>query len=70
MLRRKKPSPEPAQSIDIQCPSSLELVVFIESDSMGRGSEELGRILMQSFLQTLEQSDVRPKKVILIKGSK
>ena len=62
----KKPSPEPAQSIDIQCPSSLELVVFIESDSMGRGSEELGRILMQSFLQTLEQSDVRPKKVILI----
>ena len=62
----KKPPPEPARSMDIQCPSSSDLAVFIETDSMGRGSEELGKILMRSFLQTLEQSDIRPKKVILI----
>jgi len=50
----------------IQCPESAHLVVFIDTDSLGRGSEELGRILMRSFLQTLEQSEVHPQKVILI----
>jgi len=33
---------------------------------MGRGSEELGKILLRSFLQTLEQSEVQPQKVILL----
>ncbi|MBI5967391.1 MAG: sulfurtransferase-like selenium metabolism protein YedF [Deltaproteobacteria bacterium] len=42
------------------------VVIFLDSDSLGRGSEELGRILMRSFLQTLEQSDVQPEKIILI----
>ena len=51
---------------EIQCSLSPDLVVFIDTDSLGRGSEELGRILMRSFLQTLEQSEVRPQKVILI----
>ena len=50
----------------IQCSVSADLVVFIDTDSMGRGSEELGRILMNSFLQTLGQSDVHPQKIILI----
>lgn len=43
-----------------------DFTVFIDSDSLGRGSEELGKILMRSFLQTLEQSEARPKKIILI----
>jgi selenium metabolism protein YedF len=63
---RKKPPSEPAESINIQCSTSLDLVVCIDCDSMGRGSEELGKILMRSFLQTLEQSDLQPKKIILI----
>ncbi len=42
------------------------VVVFLDSDSLGRGSEELGKKLMRSFLQVLEQSDVRPEKVLLI----
>jgi selenium metabolism protein YedF len=49
-----------------ESPTSSDLVVFIDTDSLGRGSEELGRILMGSFLQTLEQSEVRSQKVILI----
>ena len=52
----------------VQCSVSSELVVFIDTDSLGRGSEELGRILMSSFLQTLGQSEVHPQKVILING--
>jgi selenium metabolism protein YedF len=52
----------------IRCSGSSDLVVFIDTDSLGRGSEELGRILMRSFLQTLEQSEFHPQKVILING--
>jgi selenium metabolism protein YedF len=45
---------------------SADFVVFIDSDSLGRGSEELGKILIRSFLQTLEQSEAQPQKIILI----
>ena len=42
------------------------LVFFIDSDSMGRGSEELGGILMRAFLHTLGEADVKPQKMILV----
>ena len=51
---------------NIQCLTSSDIVVFIDTDSLGRGSEELGKILMRSFLQTLEQSDVHPQRILLI----
>jgi selenium metabolism protein YedF len=49
-----------------ECLASSDIVVFIDTDSLGRGSEELGKILMRSFLQTLEQSEVHPQRIILI----
>jgi len=51
---------------NIQGVASSDNVVFIDTDSLGRGSEELGKILMRSFLQTLEQSEVHPQRIILI----
>jgi selenium metabolism protein YedF len=51
---------------NIQCLASSDMVVFIDTDSLGRGSEELGKILMRSFLQTLEQSEAHPQRIILI----
>ncbi len=42
------------------------LVFFIDSDSMGRGSEELGGILMRAFLHTLGETDIKPEKIILV----
>ena len=51
---------------DPQSLTSSDFVVFIDTDSLGRGSEELGRILMRSFLHTLEQSEVHPQKIILM----
>ena len=44
------------------------LVIFIESDSIGRGSEELGRILMRSFFHTLGEAEFKPAKVIMVNG--
>ncbi len=42
------------------------LVFFIDSDSMGRGSEELAGILMRAFLHTLGEADIKPEKIILV----
>ena len=42
------------------------LVFFIDSDSMGRGSEELGGVLIRAFLHTLGEADVKPQKMILV----
>ena len=45
---------------------ATDLAIFIDADSLGRGSEELGKILMRSFLQTLEQSETNLKKIIFV----
>ncbi|MGD0623274.1 MAG: sulfurtransferase-like selenium metabolism protein YedF [Thermodesulfobacteriota bacterium] len=63
---KEKSASKEGKTESIQCLTSGDLVLFIDTDSLGRGSEELGRILMRSFLQTLEQSEVQPQKVILI----
>jgi selenium metabolism protein YedF len=61
-----KADPVGGKAENIQCPASSDIVVFIDTDSLGRGSEELGRILMRSFLQTLEQSEIHPQKILLM----
>lgn len=57
----KTPIPEEKMTM-----GNANLVVFIESDSIGRGSEELGRILMRSFLHTLAEAEYKPAKIILV----
>ena len=42
------------------------LVVFLDADTLGRGSEELGKILMRSFLHTLAEAGPKPAKIIFI----
>ncbi len=63
---KEKSGPSGRTVEEIPCSPSPDLVLFMDTDSLGRGSDELGRILMRSFLQTLEQSEVHPQKVILI----
>ncbi len=43
---------------------SPQAVLVISSDGMGRGEEELGRLLMRSFLHTLVELPEPPKRVI------
>lgn len=43
--------------------------VLILSDSMGRGDEELGRILMKNFLYSLARNPERPTAVMLGNGA-
>ena len=40
--------------------------VLILTDSLGRGNDELGRVLMKSFLYSLARNEDRPRAVMLM----
>jgi selenium metabolism protein YedF len=43
-----------------------EPVVFLTSDTLGDGDDKLGRILMEGFLDTLQEQETIPDKVLLM----
>ena len=45
-------------------PSPVSLVVAIGSNAMGNGSEELGRVLMKSFIYSLTELESLPKAML------
>ena len=47
-----------------KAPASGPIVVVIPGDQMGRGEEELGRVLIRAFLHTLTEVSNRPDTMI------
>ena len=43
--------------------------VFLSSNTIGRGSDELGALLMRAFLYTLTESEIVPKRLLLMNNS-
>ena len=43
--------------------------IFISSDKMGQGNEELGEVLMKGFIYTLTESKPYPKQILLVNGA-
>lgn len=41
-------------------------VLLVASDALGRGDDELGRVLMRTFLHTLGESEIKPHQVIFM----
>jgi len=41
-----------------------DIVYVVSSDTMGRGEEELGRVLMRAFIKTIKEMDPGPAKII------
>jgi selenium metabolism protein YedF len=51
----------------METPAAAGIVIFIGSDIVGRGENtELGRLLMQSFLNTLQSLPNRPESIIFM----
>ncbi|MDX9723160.1 MAG: sulfurtransferase-like selenium metabolism protein YedF [Myxococcota bacterium] len=48
--------------------SAGPLVLFVSSESFGRGSVELGERLMGAFFHTLLETEVKPKTIIFMNG--
>lgn len=53
---------------DAGCRTCVGAVVAIGSDRMGEGSDELGHILMKSFIFALTQLDDLPDKILFYNG--
>ncbi len=49
-------------------PMGDDYVVAVDTDVMGHGSEELGRVLMKSFLFALSQLEHLPKTILFYNG--
>lgn len=61
-----EPQPGAAEEIPVVCSTGQGVVAFVASDRVGRGDDELGSILMKSFLHSLNELDQRPQSVILM----
>lgn len=46
--------------------TSKKLLVYIDGETMGRGNEELGEVLMGAFLKTLKELEPKPWRLVLI----
>jgi selenium metabolism protein YedF len=64
---RSSSGPEPVA----ESPASVQtkkVLVYINTETIGVGSDELGRLLMNSFLHTLKELDVLPWRIVFING--
>jgi selenium metabolism protein YedF len=52
------------QKNSCEVPGKLRLVYVISSDSMGRGDDELGWALLQTYIQTIKDVQPLPEKII------
>ncbi len=41
-------------------------VILISSNTLGRGDDDLGNVLMRTFMHTLSESEIKPHKVIFM----
>lgn len=60
----KKGEKAPSGTFSDSCATAGQLVVVISSDRMGRGNDELGHVLMRSFVHTLLTLDPLPETLI------
>ena len=65
---RGQDAAQPAGNGSGGCRTCVGTVVAVGSDRMGEGSEELGRILIKSFIFALTQLDDLPDKILFYNG--
>jgi len=46
--------------------SASNIVVYVHTNVMGRGDDDLGQILMKGFIKTIKDVDPKPSKVIFV----
>ncbi|MBM9616110.1 sulfurtransferase-like selenium metabolism protein YedF [Desulfobulbus rhabdoformis] len=65
-----EPSKGAFDPADYQCslPERTKMIYVISSDSMGRGSDQLGWALLQTYVQTIKDVEPLPSKVVLYNG--
>ncbi|QGG47046.1 sulfurtransferase-like selenium metabolism protein YedF [Heliorestis convoluta] len=59
-------SEESITSVETDLVLHKSTIYFLKSDSIGQGSEELGKVLIKSFFYTLAEADQVPGTIILL----
>ena len=62
---QEKASEQPESESYIACADG-KLVLFIASDTVGSGSDELGGILMRALMHTFLETDPKPEAIVLM----
>ena len=62
------PAEGPCAAQDLPRLDANLLTVFLSSSILGRGSDELGALLMRAFLYTLAEADRAPERLLLMNG--
>ncbi len=64
-LTRGNIDPAAITNDSVTCSTSPgDLIAVISSETMGRGNDELGKVLMKAFIHTLVQADELPAKIL------
>lgn len=61
------PDPEVTEEV-VVAPKSDDYIVVIDTNTIGQGSEELGKNLLKMFIYSLTEQDVLPSKIIFYNG--
>ncbi|WP_409228429.1 sulfurtransferase-like selenium metabolism protein YedF [Gudongella sp. SC589] len=67
ILKSGEKEEERDEDIIIQKPDG-GMVLVIQSDQMGKGDEELGKLLMKSFIYTVNETKPHPKAILFYNG--
>lgn len=61
----KNDTPFAAEEYQCQVPDRVKMLYVIAADTMGRGSEQLGWALLQTYVQTIKEVRPLPSKIVL-----
>lgn len=66
-ISRSGDTSPPAGDVDVSAytcaPAAGELICIVPSDVMGRGNDELGRVLMRAYIKTIREVTPLPAKI-------
>ncbi len=54
------------QDVTVAPVETKKCLVFVDGETMGRGNDELGKILIRAFLNTLKELEVRPWRMVFL----
>ncbi len=59
-------SMDPEEAVNCTCEESKAPIILVTRSGLGSGSEELGKVLMRSFIATLKEGPVLPVKIMFL----
>jgi selenium metabolism protein YedF len=66
VTKGKTPEKEEGDEKSLETGKASNIVVYVHTNTMGRGDDALGSILMKGFIKTLKDVDPKPARIIFV----